>query len=106
MNNIVLNSLDLIPVIVIDFYSKEVIMFAYTNMLCLRLTLLTKLCHYYNRSEQSIWLKGFESGDLHLIQEIYTDCDSDTLIFSVLILGNGLACHTKRPSCFYKLLTN
>ncbi|PIM96582.1 Phosphoribosyl-AMP cyclohydrolase [Candidatus Hodgkinia cicadicola] len=104
MNNSELNSLDLIPVIVIDFYSKEVIMFAYTNMLCLRLTLLTKLCHYYSRSEQSIWLKGLEGGNSHLVQEVYTDCNSDALIFSVLILETGLACHTERPSCFYKLL--
>ncbi|PIM96452.1 Phosphoribosyl-AMP cyclohydrolase [Candidatus Hodgkinia cicadicola] len=104
MNNLELNSLDLIPVIVIDFYSKEVIMFAYTNELCLRLTLVTKFCHYYNCTDQSIWMMGLESGNLHLVQQIYTNCNSDCLVFSVLILQTGLVCHTERPSCFYKLL--
>ncbi|PIM95121.1 Phosphoribosyl-AMP cyclohydrolase [Candidatus Hodgkinia cicadicola] len=104
MNNLELNSSDLIPVVVIDFYSKEVIMFTYTNELCLRLTLVTHFCHYYNCAGQFIWLKGCESGNLHLIQEIYTDCYSSCLIFSILILQTGLICHTERPSCFYKLL--
>ncbi|WP_146657044.1 phosphoribosyl-AMP cyclohydrolase [Candidatus Hodgkinia cicadicola] len=66
MNNLELNRLDLIPVIVIDFYSKEVVIFVCTNELCLRLTLITRSCHYYNRNDQFIWLKGWKSGDLHL----------------------------------------
>ncbi|MFP3037884.1 MAG: phosphoribosyl-AMP cyclohydrolase [Candidatus Hodgkinia cicadicola] len=96
--------MNLIPVIIIDFYSGDILMFAYSNELCLRLTLITKLAHYYSRTNQSIWLKGEYSGNLHYVQRIYFDCDTDSLIFSVLVLGNGYSCHTLRPTCFYNLL--
>ncbi|MFP3039898.1 MAG: phosphoribosyl-AMP cyclohydrolase [Candidatus Hodgkinia cicadicola] len=96
-----LNSTDLIPVIVVEFYSYNIIMFAYVSGLCLRLSLNTKIGHYYNRCTQGFWLKGLESGNIHLIQQVYFDCDCDVVLFNVLIVGKGYVCHTFRYSCFY-----
>ncbi|XXN13869.1 MAG: phosphoribosyl-AMP cyclohydrolase [Candidatus Hodgkinia cicadicola] len=79
-------------------------MLAFVNRLCLRLSLLTGIAHYYSRQRQCIWLKGVTSGNIHSVVRAYVDCDSDSLKLSVIVLGDGCSCHTLRNSCFYKLL--
>jgi Phosphoribosyl-AMP cyclohydrolase len=93
----------LLPVIVIDHQTNQVLMFAYTNAEALHLTLSTKQAHFYSRSRKKIWQKGEQSGNVQLVKQVYIDCDQDTLIFAVEQIGQA-ACHTGRRSCFYRVL--
>jgi len=93
----------LLPVIVIDHQTSQVLMFAYTNLEALHLTLSTKQAHFYSRSRNKLWKKGEQSGNVQLVKQIYIDCDQDTLIFAVEQIGQA-ACHTGRRSCFYRAL--
>ena len=93
----------LLPVIVIDHQTSQVLMFAYTNLEALHLTLSTKQAHFYSRSRNKLWKKGEQSGNVQLVKQIYIDCDQDTLIFAVEQIGQA-ACHTGRRSCFYRVL--
>jgi len=93
----------LLPVIVIDHQTNQVLMFAYTNAEALHLTLSTKQAHFYSRSRKKIWQKGEQSGNVQLVKQVYVDCDQDTLIFAVEQIGQA-ACHTGRRSCFYRVL--
>ncbi|ATY93544.1 Phosphoribosyl-AMP cyclohydrolase [Candidatus Hodgkinia cicadicola] len=94
----------LIPVIVVDHFSKRVLMLAFTNVIGLRLSFVTSLAHYYSRARERVWLKGLISGNVHRIVQVSADCDSDSLLFSVVVGGGGDSCHTLRYSCFYKKL--
>ncbi|MGP1918313.1 MAG: phosphoribosyl-AMP cyclohydrolase, partial [Candidatus Hodgkinia cicadicola] len=69
---------------------------------CLKLSFATGIAHYWSRSRVCIWVKGTSSGNLHILQSVRTDCNASSLCFDVLVLGNGLSCHTKRSSCFYR----
>jgi len=89
----------LIPVIVQDVDSNEVLMLAYMNEEALNLTQSTKYAHYFSRSKQRIWKKGESSGHTQEVKEILIDCDNDTLLLKVK--QNGVACHTGRKSCFF-----
>ena len=91
----------LLPAIVQDFATKEVLMLAYINDLAWRKTLETGRAHYWSRSRNKLWLKGETSGHQQIIKNILVDCDEDTVIFQVEQLG-GAACHTGHRSCFYK----
>ena len=91
----------LLPAIVQDHRTGEVLMLAYINELAWRKTLETGKAHYWSRSRNSLWLKGETSGHVQLIRDIYVDCDSDTVVFKVEQLG-GAACHTGYRSCFYR----
>ena len=93
----------LLPVIVIDHQTNQVLMFAYTNAEALHLTLSTKRAHFYSRSRKKIWQKGEQSGNVQLVKQVYIDCDQDALIFAVEQVGQA-ACHTGRRSCFYRVL--
>lgn len=90
---------ELLPVIVQESSSNEVLMMAYMNKEALELSLSTKIAHYYSRSKQRIWKKGETSGHIQSIQEFLLDCDNDTLLIKVI--QEGVACHTGRKSCFF-----
>lgn len=92
----------LIPAIVTDAASGEVLMFAWMNAEALALTLDTRIAHFWTRSRQRIWRKGEESGNTLALVELRTDCDQDVLLLKVRINGAGVACHTGARSCFYR----
>ena len=91
----------LLPAIVQDYQTGEVLMLAYINKLAWEKTLETGKAHYWSRSRSSLWLKGETSGHVQLIKEILVDCDQDTVVYKVEQLG-GAACHTGYRSCFYR----
>jgi phosphoribosyl-AMP cyclohydrolase len=93
---------DLIPVIVQDEKSLEVLMMAYANDEAVRLTQESGFAHYYSRSRKKLWKKGEESGHFQKVSQILTDCDEDCLIYRVV--QTGAACHTGYMSCFYRTL--
>lgn len=90
---------ELLPVIVQDEITNEVLMMAYMNKEALQLSLETKLAHYFSRSKQRIWKKGESSNHLQHISSFMIDCDNDTLLLKVK--QDGVACHTGRKSCFF-----
>lgn len=90
---------ELIPAIVQDINTNDVLMLAYMNREALELSLSTKIAHYYSRSKQRIWKKGESSGHIQHIKEFLLDCDNDTLLIKVEQIG--VACHTGRKSCFF-----
>ncbi|MEM0202839.1 MAG: phosphoribosyl-AMP cyclohydrolase [Archaeoglobaceae archaeon] len=92
----------LIPVVVQDVGTKEVLMVAYANEEALRKTLETGYAHYWSRSRNKLWMKGETSGNTQKIAEIRVDCDCDTLLYLVEQKGN--ACHTGHRSCFFRRL--
>ena len=91
----------LLPAIVQDFETKEVLMLAYINDFAWRKTLETGRAHYWSRSRNKLWLKGETSGHQQIIKKILVDCDEDTVIYQVEQLG-GAACHTGHRSCFFR----
>lgn len=91
----------LIPVIVQDFKTGEVLMLAYMNREAWRKTLETGKATYWSRSRGTLWVKGETSGHFQIVKEIRMDCDDDTVLFIVEQLG-GAACHTGYRSCFYR----
>jgi phosphoribosyl-AMP cyclohydrolase len=93
----------LLPAIVQDYQTNEVLMLAYINTLAWEKTLATGKAHYWSRSRKKLWLKGETSGHVQKIQQILVDCDEDTVVFKVEQLG-GAACHTGHRSCFFRQL--
>jgi phosphoribosyl-AMP cyclohydrolase len=90
----------LLPAIVQDASTKEVLMLAYMNKEALELTLETGLAHYYSRSRQKLWKKGEESGHVQRVKDVRVDCDADCLL--LLVEQDTAACHTGYVSCFYR----
>ena len=88
----------LIPTIVQDIETKEVLMLAYSNEDSIKKTFELKLATYYSRSRKQLWTKGEKSGNIQKIEKIYLDCDSDTLLF--LVKQKGVACHRNKRTCF------
>ncbi len=93
----------LLPAIVQDYQTKEVLMLAYINKEAWEKTQETGKAHYWSRSRNQLWLKGETSGHVQIIQAILVDCDDDTVIYQVEQLG-GAACHTGHRSCFFRRL--
>jgi len=91
----------LVPAIVQDFQTGEILMLAYMNPDAFNATLATGKATYYSRSRQTLWVKGETSGNMQLIKEIRIDCDDDTVLLKVEQLGDA-ACHTGHRSCFFK----
>ncbi|MDR1806007.1 MAG: phosphoribosyl-AMP cyclohydrolase [Clostridium sp.] len=91
---------ELIPCIVQEDTSGDVLMLAYMNRASLELTLQTGETHFWSRSRQELWHKGATSGHTQRVVSLYADCDSDTLLCRVN--QKGAACHTGRHSCFFK----
>ena len=94
----------LIPAIVTDAASGDVLMFAWMNAEALALTLETRVGHFWSRSRAKLWKKGEESGNLLRVSELRADCDQDALWLKVVVEGAGVACHTGQRSCFYRAL--
>lgn len=92
----------LIPVVVQDAESKEVLMMAYANKEALEKTLQTGCATYWSRSRGKLWMKGETSGNTQKIKGIFADCDYDTLLY--LVEQKGPACHTGSHNCFYNKL--
>ena len=92
----------LIPVIVQDANTKEVLTLAYTNQESLKLTVKTGNSWFWSRSRNKLWMKGEESGNTQKVKEILVDCDSDAIIY--LVDPSGPACHTGERVCFHHKL--
>lgn len=92
----------LIPAVVSDAQSGQVLMLAYMNADALAATLATGLAYFWSRSRAKIWQKGEESGNLLRVREVRTDCDQDAIWLKVAVEGAGVACHTGARSCFYR----
>ena len=91
----------LVPAIVQDFDTNEILMLAYMNQTAWEKTLETGMATFWSRSRQSLWVKGETSGNMQEVKEIRVDCDQDAVILKVLQRG-GAACHTGYRSCFYR----
>lgn len=89
----------LIPVVVQDYKTNEVLMLAYMNEEAFEKTLETGIMTYYSRSRQELWIKGLTSGHYQYVRSLSIDCDNDTLLAKVKQVG--AACHTGNRSCFY-----
>ena len=90
----------LVPVVVQSARSGAVLMLAYADADALRRTAATGLAHFHSRSRKVLWLKGQQSGNTQRVVSIHLDCDGDTVLYRVEEAGP--ACHTGRPSCFYR----
>ena len=95
----------LVPAIVQDNETGEVLMLAYMNRQSFDATLATGKATYWSRSRQTLWVKGETSGNVQLVKEIWIDCDNDAVLIKVDQLG-GAACHTGHRSCFHKIVDN
>ena len=93
----------LVPVITQDLHTDRVIMFAWMNHEALRQTVQTKEAVYWSRSRKKLWKKGESSGHTQIVNEMRLDCDGDVILMRVESRG-GIACHTGRESCFYRVL--
>lgn len=91
---------DLIPAVVQEASTGEVLMLAYMNKTSLKKTLETGYTWFWSRSRRELWNKGATSGHLQKVVEMYGDCDDDTLL--VKVVQTGAACHTGNHSCFFK----
>jgi len=97
------NSSGLVPSIAQDFRSKQVLMLAWMSKESLLKTLETGSAVYFSRSRNCLWKKGETSGQYQIVKEIFLDCDNDALLLFVEQI-KGIACHTGRPSCFFRRL--
>jgi phosphoribosyl-AMP cyclohydrolase len=94
----------LVPAIVQDFATGDVLMLAYVNRESWYATVATGKATYWSRSRNELWVKGETSGKVQLVKEIFIDCDADTLLFKVDQIGEA-ACHTGYRSCFYRKIS-
>jgi len=100
IDNIQFNEKGLVPAIVQDVLTKDVLMLAYMNEESIQQTLHTGYATYYSRSRQKLWVKGETSGNLQVVKSFSYDCDQDTILIQVE--QNGGACHTGNWSCFHE----
>ncbi len=94
----------LIPAVVQDIKTGDVLMVAWMNAEALHLTQETGEAHFWSRSRRTLWHKGETSGNVQRVHDIWVDCDADTLLLKVNPAGP--ACHTGERSCFYRRLTD
>ncbi len=92
----------LIPAVIQDYKTGEVLMVAYMNNLSIKKTLTTGKTNFWSRSRNKLWLKGETSGHFQIVKSVFYDCDIDCLLFRVRQIG--VACHTGNRSCFYRKL--
>ena len=95
----------LVPVVVQDAETGEVLMLAYMNREAWLKTRETGKATYWSRSRNELWVKGETSGHIQHVEEVFVDCDSDTVLLKVRQAG-GAACHTGYRSCFYRRVVN
>ena len=92
----------LIPVVVQDDESNEVLMVGFMNEEALQLTRQSGFATFFSRSRNKLWMKGETSGNRLEVRRILTDCDDDTVLLRVRRLGDGNVCHTGERTCFYR----
>lgn len=90
-----------IPAIIQEYKTGDVLMLGYMNPESFELTATGKYVTFWSRSKKRLWMKGEESGDKLIVKEIYTDCDSDTVLIKVEMVGKNV-CHEGKRSCFFK----
>lgn len=100
LNGLKFDADGLIPAIIQDWQTGQVLMMAWMNDAALRTTLETGKTHFFSRSRGKLWLKGESSGHVQQVKSIATDCDSDVLLIKVE--QTGAACHDGYYSCFYR----
>ena len=94
-----LNSDGMVPVVVQDYRTDEVLMVAYMNEEAFNTTISSGKMTYYSRSRKALWMKGETSGHIQYVKSLTADCDFDTILAKVSQIG--VACHTGAPSCFF-----
>ncbi len=102
-DDILWNSDGLAPAIAQDAKTGKILMVAWMNREALQLTVTENRAIYWSRSRQKLWRKGEESGNVQQLKELRIDCDKDVIMMQVEQVG-GIACHTGRASCFYRVL--
>ncbi len=102
LSEVKFNEAGLVPVIIQDYETNEILMQAYMNKESLKISLKTGITHFYSRSRKKLWKKGESSGHIQEIKEIFLDCDGDCLLIKVK--QNVAACHTGYKSCFFRQL--
>ena len=105
LDDISWNSDGLVPAIAQDAATGRVLMVAWMNAEALQLSVDERRAVYWSRSRKKLWRKGEESGHVQQIKELRLDCDSDVIVMQIEQLG-GIACHTGRESCFYRVFEN
>ncbi len=93
----------IVPCVVQDDKTGEVLMVAFMNREAFEKTLKEKKAYYYSRSRKKLWMKGETSGNYQIVKHVLVDCDNDTILLKVEQVG-GAACHTGYRSCFYREL--
>jgi len=101
-SDILWNEQGLVPAIVQDADTGQVLMLAWMNQEALRLTRETGYTHFWSRSRRSLWRKGATSGNTQAVVSLHLDCDGDTIL--VRVRPRGPACHTGATSCFFRQL--
>jgi phosphoribosyl-ATP pyrophosphohydrolase/phosphoribosyl-AMP cyclohydrolase len=94
----------LIPAVIQDADTNEVLMVGFMNDEALTLTRSTGFATFYSRTRQKLWMKGETSGNRLQVLEMFTDCDDDTVLLKVKRLGDRVVCHTGERTCFYRTL--
>ncbi|MEO7192211.1 MAG: phosphoribosyl-AMP cyclohydrolase [Vicinamibacterales bacterium] len=94
----------LIPAVIQDADTNEVLMVGFMNHEALQLTQATGFATFYSRTRQKLWMKGETSGNRLAVVALFTDCDDDTVLVKVRRLGQGAVCHTGERSCFFRAL--
>jgi phosphoribosyl-AMP cyclohydrolase len=102
INNLKFDKKGLVPAIIQDYRTGEVLMLAYMNAESLQRTLKLKKTCFWSRSRKEFWVKGQTSGQFQFVKSISYDCDLDALLIKVRQIG--VACHTGNRSCFYRRL--
>ena len=92
----------LIPAVIQDVDSAEVLMVGFMNVEALRLTKETGFATFFSRTRNKLWMKGETSGNRLQVVEMLTDCDDDTVLVKVKRLGDGNVCHTGQRTCFFR----
>ena len=105
LNDIKWDAAGLVPVIAQEQATGNVLMFAWMNREALQKTVELGRAVYFSRSRGRLWFKGEESGHVQLVHEVRMDCDNDVILLKVTQQGHtpGIACHTGRHSCFFRL---
>jgi len=104
LDKVKFNSQGLVPVIIQEEKSAQVLMLGWMNKEALEKTISTGKVHFWSRSRKKLWMKGETSGNYQLLREIYLDCDGDTLLIKVDQIRG--ACHTGYHSCFFRKITS
>lgn len=96
---------ELIPVIIQEDKTGEVLMLGYMNQEALEKTRQEGYVYFWSRKRKRLWMKGEESGNKLKVKKIFRDCDRDALLIQIELIGK-YACHENKKSCFYKMMTN